>query len=81
MLGCTQGQVNLEESIPLGHLFGLLGALRTTKIEVVRKGSLRGYRKLLNLRGWELQKLLVRKVQFSDHTLACVPSAFLGPAN
>jgi hypothetical protein len=34
---------------------------------VVRKGSLRGYRKLLNLGSGELQKTLVMKVQFFDH--------------
>jgi hypothetical protein len=70
MLGRVKRQVNLEESIPLGHRFGPLGALRTTRIAVVRKGSLRGYRKLLNLLGRELQKNLVSKVQVANQPLS-----------
>jgi hypothetical protein len=82
ILGRDWGQVNQEGRSPLGHRFGLLGALRTTRIAVVRKGSLRGYRKLLILRGREFQKILVRKVQVLDHCLPgrrrnkCCPPQF-----
>jgi hypothetical protein len=73
MLGCVMRQVNLVGHSLLGHHFGPLEALRTARITVVRKGSLREYRKLLNLRGWESQKTLVRKVQVLDHGASYSP--------
>jgi hypothetical protein len=69
MLGRDWGQVNLEGRSLLSHHFGPLRALRTTRITVVRKGSLRGYRKFLNLRGQELQKKPVSKVQVVDRPI------------